>query len=271
MNETTHLPDSGFGKIFATTYTGSLIGSGPVVMAVWPYVIANARPPGVVELMPRYMATVIGCTVDEIKAAIEYLQQPDPESRTAVEDGRRLVHLEGHLYSVPTWATYRTKRDEDARRTYFRERQRQHRAKASNGVKSCQRQSNTVKDCQALSNLYTQAEAEAEADTESTCTSITNTDTKGLRTPLTPQGGKLPFSSDSFAEAWADWMQFRAELKKKLTPSTAKAQLKKLSDMGERDAIASIRQSISNGWQGLFEPKDVPREFKVPTGGFHEE
>jgi hypothetical protein len=58
-----------------------------------------------------------------------------------------------------------------------------------------------------------------------------------------------------FVEAWDRWRTFRKEIKKKLTPSTEKAQLKKLSGWGAADAIESIEQSIEHGWQGLFEPK----------------
>lgn len=58
-----------------------------------------------------------------------------------------------------------------------------------------------------------------------------------------------------FVAAWERWQAYRKEAKKKLTPSTAKAQLKKLSEWGAADAIESIEQSIEHGWQGLFEPK----------------
>jgi hypothetical protein len=66
----------------------------------------------------------------------------------------------------------------------------------------------------------------------------------------------LPFESEAFGEAWEDWKKHRRELGKKLTTSTQVAQLKKLQTMGEAAAIACIRQSIENGWQGLFPPKD---------------
>jgi len=56
-----------------------------------------------------------------------------------------------------------------------------------------------------------------------------------------------------FPEAWADWVKFRAEIKHKLTDTTIEAQLKKLAKMP--DPVAVIRQSIENGWQGLFELK----------------
>ncbi len=58
-----------------------------------------------------------------------------------------------------------------------------------------------------------------------------------------------------FRSAWDAWQMYRKESKKTLTKSTIGRQLKSLSNMGEAAAIASIEQSISNGWAGLFEPK----------------
>jgi len=63
----------------------------------------------------------------------------------------------------------------------------------------------------------------------------------------------LPYESDEFAEAWNDWVIYRREKKKKLTPSTIKMQLKKLGSIGEIRAIKMITCSIEKGWEGLFE------------------
>jgi hypothetical protein len=63
----------------------------------------------------------------------------------------------------------------------------------------------------------------------------------------------LPFESEDFAEAWNDWVVYRKEKKKKLTPSTIKMQLKKLGSVGEIRAIRMIAYSIEKGWEGLFE------------------
>ena len=66
----------------------------------------------------------------------------------------------------------------------------------------------------------------------------------------------LPFGSDDFLNAWIEWEQFRKELKKKITPSTAKKQLKFLGGRAEHESIAIINQSITNGWTGLFPLKN---------------
>lgn len=67
----------------------------------------------------------------------------------------------------------------------------------------------------------------------------------------------LPFSSDVFQKTWAEWVQFRREKKQALTPTTIKRQLGQLGKLSEVEAIASIEQSITNGWTGLFPVKDA--------------
>jgi hypothetical protein len=68
-----------------------------------------------------------------------------------------------------------------------------------------------------------------------------------------------PLQTQEFAEAWMAWWNFRHfEKKKRLTPTTVRLQLKFLAELGWSDdaAIASLEQSMRNGWQGLFEPRN---------------
>lgn len=62
----------------------------------------------------------------------------------------------------------------------------------------------------------------------------------------------------AFEAAWSDWKKHRQEKRCPLKAGSQaeKMQLKNLEEMGELRAIASIRHSISNDWQGLFEPKE---------------
>jgi hypothetical protein len=74
----------------------------------------------------------------------------------------------------------------------------------------------------------------------------------------TPAPTSFPPSLDTlaFQSAWADWLAYRRENKLptwKVRTLTAK--LAELAAWGEPTAIVSIRQSIANGWHGLFEPK----------------
>jgi hypothetical protein len=67
----------------------------------------------------------------------------------------------------------------------------------------------------------------------------------------------IPPNLDSprFRDAWEGWKKYRRERNgKKLTASTIKLQLKKLSEWGVDRAVASIEHTISQGWMGLYEP-----------------
>lgn len=61
-------------------------------------------------------------------------------------------------------------------------------------------------------------------------------------------------NTERFRAQWEAWKQHRRETRKKLTPTSASRQLKRLEKMGHDNAIAAIEHSIANGWQGIFEP-----------------
>jgi biotin operon repressor len=70
------------------------------------------------------------------------------------------------------------------------------------------------------------------------------TDTKETVHVL-PHGG-------SFRQAWDSWMAYRKEKKKPMTDRTIDMQLNDLRVLTEAQAIATINQSIKQGWVGLF-------------------
>ena len=77
----------------------------------------------------------------------------------------------------------------------------------------------------------------------------------------------LPFDSSDFKLFWSNWERYRKEIKKPLNPTTREMQLAKLDDMGESRAIAALKHSMTNGWQGIFEPDVRPNKinYKQPT------
>ena len=89
-------------------------------------------------------------------------------------------------------------------------------------------------------------------------------------TPLPPKGGigfngyEIPANLDTqeFRTAFADFQKHRIEIKKPMTPTSARKLLASLSKMGSQAAVEAINHSIANGWRGVFAPS---RESK-PTG-----
>lgn len=81
-----------------------------------------------------------------------------------------------------------------------------------------------------------------------------------------------PFDSEAFKKAWADYLTYRRESRMKaLPPSTIQARFTQFKAWGESAAIEAIRLTISNGWAGIFAPKDgssgrVPRLASAARG-----
>jgi hypothetical protein len=116
-----------YGKIFASMYEGSMVGSGPVVFAVWGYCIAKADIDGTVLLNPALLAPIIGTSRGEIESAIAFLQEPDGHSKNPEHEGRRLLHQTGHLFFLVSHEYYRAMKNNEERREYMREYMRKKR------------------------------------------------------------------------------------------------------------------------------------------------
>jgi uncharacterized protein YdaU (DUF1376 family) len=72
-------------------------------------------------------------------------------------------------------------------------------------------------------------------------------------------GGEFPanLQSADFGAAWESYLAYRKSSRlKALAPASVTAQLRNLSEMGHDEAIEAINQSIANGWQGIFPPKN---------------
>ena len=145
-----------YGKLFKSTFSGSMMAAGADVFAVWAYVIAHAVN-AKVELNPRLLAAVIGAPVDRMRAAIETLCAPDAESRSPEMEGRRLIREGEFQYHVVNHAHYRNIRNEDDRREYNRLAKQRERARKKSSEVSL-----TVIDPSAVS-AHTDTDTEAEA------------------------------------------------------------------------------------------------------------
>jgi len=79
----------------------------------------------------------------------------------------------------------------------------------------------------------------------------------------------LDLNINGFKETWTNWITYRKEIKKKITVSTAKAQLKKLQDYKEQGMNPEeiINQSIEKGWQGFFPLKQNGESYQQQQRG----
>lgn len=117
-----------YGKSFKSKYTGSLVGAGPVVFAVWDYMIAHAED-GTVDVNPALVAATIGkMTGEDVESAISFLAAPDPKSRSREENGARIVQVGPLQWRLVNWEFYRGLHRSESKRAQDRERQRRWRA-----------------------------------------------------------------------------------------------------------------------------------------------
>ena len=116
-----------YGKSYESMYEGSMIGAGINVFAVWNYIITKARI-GAVEINPKLLAFTLGGTEQEVVDALEFLQRPDPDSRSKEEDGRRIIKEGQFQYRIVNWEKYQAIRNLIDKREYNRVKQQEYRA-----------------------------------------------------------------------------------------------------------------------------------------------
>lgn len=62
----------------------------------------------------------------------------------------------------------------------------------------------------------------------------------------------------AFRDAWESWLAYRREAKHKpLPPISIKQKFCELQSLGSQRAVAAIKNSIGNGYSGIFEPKAI--------------
>lgn len=117
-----------YGKFFKRCFTGSMVGAGADVFAVWAYAISNAVKSRI-ELNPEYLARVIGSPRTNMERAIEFLCKPDSSSTHPEHGGRRLVKEGVFQYFMPQFERYQKIKNNDDLREANRIRQARCRAK----------------------------------------------------------------------------------------------------------------------------------------------
>lgn len=127
---------------------------------------------GIVDMTLAAISRRTGVPLEIVTRAVDKLSQPDPESRSTEEDGRRIVLLDPHRswgWRVVNYEHYRGIRDEEDRKAYFRERKRIQRARDSSPQETPVRTevSRTVKDNQRPSKHVTHTDSDSEAEAES--------------------------------------------------------------------------------------------------------
>jgi len=125
-----------YSKVFAQIFESS-IAEDHVVRHVFMDLLVLANKHGEVDMTMASIARRTNVPLEVVARAIAHLTSPDPFSRTALEEGRRLVLIDDHRdwgWRIVNFPHYNAMRNEDARREYFREYKRNYRNKKNNNI-----------------------------------------------------------------------------------------------------------------------------------------
>jgi hypothetical protein len=109
---------------------------------------------GVVDMTPEAIGRRLNVPMDIVIENLLKLMEPDPDSRSDEQEGRRLVLLDDHRdwgWQIVNYAFYRDMKDADALRAANRERKRRQRERErlrqSSDVLDSHNGSRAVRDC----------------------------------------------------------------------------------------------------------------------------
>lgn len=139
--------------------------------------LCHANQDGIVDRHWQAICDETGLSEERIKAALEKLESPDPESRSRENEGRRIVRLDDARswgWHIVNFKKYRELRSAEDRREYLREYMRERRKKEKEDdddvnnpltlVNTCKQSVNTCKQCKPIAETETETETETEED-----------------------------------------------------------------------------------------------------------
>jgi hypothetical protein len=147
---------AGYTKLFNSILASTIWREDDKTRIVWITLLAMADKNGIADGSIPGLADFARVSVDDCRAALERLKQPDEDSRSKEHDGRRIAEVDGG-WQILNHGKYRAKLNQDERREYLRIKQREYRRKQP---------STKVNNVSHKSTVLTQPEAEAKADTK---------------------------------------------------------------------------------------------------------
>lgn len=155
-----------YGKLFAQMYDGTLGTRGPwQALVTFQQLIILADQDGVVDMTAEAISRRTTIPLEIVRVGIAALEEPDPDSRTPDEEGRRILRLsEGRVWgwSIVNYDKYRKIRTAEDRREYMRLYQQERRAAEKGGDVNL---STTRKQNKPIVEVDAQVDVDAEEST----------------------------------------------------------------------------------------------------------
>jgi len=118
----------GYTKLFGSILASTIWREPDTTRLVWITMLALSNKHGVVEASVPGLAALSRVSEPAARMALATLSAPDLDSRSQLEDGRRIVAVDGGWLLV-THAKYRAKMNRDLRRNYLAVKQQECRAR----------------------------------------------------------------------------------------------------------------------------------------------
>lgn len=181
-------------------FDGTLASKGPwQALVTFQQMIVLANPDGIVDMTASAISRRTSIPLEIIEVGIAKLMEPDPESRTPDEDGRRISLLDDHRnwgWQIVNHAKYQAMRNAAERRDYLKDAQAKRRARLKEEAQNagCQHLSTPVNSCSAGVHMSTPTDTDASTDADAT----TEKSRERARASRLPADWELP-------EEWRDW------------------------------------------------------------------
>ena len=107
----------GFTKLFNTIVTSTIWQEDDQTRIVWITMLAISDAQGLVSAAIPGLANVAKVPVEATRKAVQILEDPDPDSRTEENEGRRIQKVEGG-WQILNYLKYRRMLNEEERREY---------------------------------------------------------------------------------------------------------------------------------------------------------
>jgi hypothetical protein len=122
---------AGYTKLFSSLVTSSIWCVDSATLRVWIAMLAVKDGDGYVEGSIPGFANLARVSLEEMRRAVEILSSPDPDSRTSVLEGRRIIQVPGG-WQVVNHDLYRNKgqSQDGSRAPYMRKYRAQKKAAA---------------------------------------------------------------------------------------------------------------------------------------------
>ena len=127
-----------YGKLFSSMYDGTLYGQWQAIITLQQMVIL-ADADGVVDITPPALAAKTSIPLEIIEKGLEQLSEPDKYSRSAAEEGRRIVLIDEDRpwgWSIVNYRHYRDLASREDKKRKDRERMAEKRNKINDVANS---------------------------------------------------------------------------------------------------------------------------------------